>query len=222
MRSFTAVLSIATLAFTALTSAAPVDLTSLPVVGGVVNTVDNTVGPLVGDLGVKRDAQRGVQAILIDVQTQLQPITDKLTFCTVENATVSALTPVFNDLTTVLGSVVSEVQGLVGQPAEIILASATGTVQLTVVEVAQIVANVMTLVFTALGAVLKVVGGDVAALQPLLNAVGHAVFTLLNAVLTTVGSVVGGLLSAVVGLIQTVVPIVLQLNLNEVISLLGL
>ncbi|TFK50534.1 hypothetical protein OE88DRAFT_1661001 [Heliocybe sulcata] len=225
MRSFTAIFSIAAVAFAGLTSAAPVDTSA---VSGAVNTVKGVVSnvPVVGgvakDLSIRADAPRGVQEILIDVQTKITPLTQQIQFCTVENATVEILTPIVQTLTSTLEEIVPELQALVGQPIEVILASVTGTAQLTVAEVATLVANILTLVFGALGTVSTLLKGEVSAILPILAPLGAAVGHLLQAVLAAVGSVVGGLLAAVTGLVQNLVPTLLTLNLQEVLQILGL
>ena len=90
------------------------------------------------------------------------------------------LTPIVNDIKGVLNTAVSEVNALVNQPVATILASVDGTAQITVQELAQLVADLLNLVFSALGAVLGVAGGAVGAITPLLAAVGwvpaHLVF----------------------------------------------
>ncbi|EPQ51455.1 hypothetical protein GLOTRDRAFT_140907 [Gloeophyllum trabeum ATCC 11539] len=221
MRSFTAIFTVAAAAFAGFASAAPVDTSA---VSGALDTVKGVVSgvPVVGGIVPRTDAPRGVQEILIEVQTKITPLVQQIQFIKADNATVDALTPVVQGIEGILKGVVPELQTLVGQPVEVILASVTGTAQVTVGEVAQLVANILTLVFGALNSLLNVVGTGLAALQPLLNALGAAVAALLTAVLAAVNSVVGGLLSAVLGLIGDIVPIILNLNLATVISILKL
>ncbi|KZT18732.1 hypothetical protein NEOLEDRAFT_1152413 [Neolentinus lepideus HHB14362 ss-1] len=225
MRSFTAIFSLAAFAFAGLTSAAPIDTSAA---SGALDTVKGAVSnfPKVGgvpnSLSARTDAPRGVQEILIDVQTKITPLTQQIQFCNAQNATVNVLTPIIQTLSSTLEDVVPELQALVGQPIDVILASTTGTAQVTVGEVAHLVANILTLVFGALGTVTTLVKGELSALTPVVAPLGNAVGHLLQAVFAAVGSVVGGLLSAVQGLVQNLVPIILNLSLGQVLSVLNL
>ena len=97
-------------------------------------------------------------------------------FINTQNCTVDAITPVVNDIKGILGDAVTQVNALVGQSADDILAGVDGVAKITVTDLAKLLGDLLTLVFTALGAVLAVatkVGGDVlGAVQPLLQAVG--------------------------------------------------
>ena len=100
-------------------------------------------------------------------------------FITPANATVDALTPIINDLKGVLNTAVADVNALVGAPAATLLAGVDGAAQVTVQELAQLVADLLNAVFGALGAVLNVAGGAVGAILPLLSSVGCVAVTFL-------------------------------------------
>ncbi|KAI0699792.1 hypothetical protein C8T65DRAFT_709876 [Cerioporus squamosus] len=217
MFSFSSLAVFSTLAFSAFTSALPLSnavgspsLPSVPDVSAVTGVASKL--PAVGSLG-SRDATQSVAAILTDVTTKLGPVTDVLKFVTSQNATVEAVSGPIGEIKDIL----------TGAPVEVILASVEGTAQITVEELGKLVATLVVVVFEALGAVLKVAGGAIdKALFELLAAVGGLVGTLLAVVLKLVGSIVGDLLAVVVPLVQTVVPFILNLNIAQVISLLGL
>ena len=58
--------------------------------------------------------------------------------------TVEAVTAQVDIIKTVLGATVTSLQGLVGEPIEVILASVDGTAQVTVAELGKVVAGLVT------------------------------------------------------------------------------
>ena len=64
-------------------------------------------------------------------------------YITAQNCTVEALTPLVNELKTIISGAIGEVNKLVGQPAEVILASVDGTAQITVQELGQLIATLV-------------------------------------------------------------------------------
>ena len=56
---------------------------------------------------------------------------------------MEALTPIVNDLKSILSDAIVEVNKLVGQPTEIILATVDGTAQITVVELAELLGGLI-------------------------------------------------------------------------------
>ena len=73
-------------------------------------------------------------------------------YITSSNCTVEALTPLVVDIKTIISGAIVEVNKLVGQPVEIILATVDGTAQITVHELAVLVANLIVVrVFFVLG-----------------------------------------------------------------------
>ncbi|KII85337.1 hypothetical protein PLICRDRAFT_56606 [Plicaturopsis crispa FD-325 SS-3] len=217
----------------------------IPAVGGVVNTVEGVAGGVVGTatglvggiLGrdatvdgavatvegvvggvVPRDAPRSLAVILTDVQSKVTPLTQTLTFLTSQNATKEVITPITDSLKAILGGAVTEINGLVGQPISVIKAAVDPTVQATEQDLAKIVADVICVIVTALGAVLKIAGADVDALKPILASVG----TLVGQLLATVLHVLSDLLALIIPLVKEVVPILLNLNISSVLSILGI
>ena len=65
-------------------------------------------------------------------------------FVTSANATTDALSGPIGTIKSALSDVVTELNALVGQPVEVILASVDGTVEVTVQELGQIVAGLIT------------------------------------------------------------------------------
>ncbi|TFK82732.1 hypothetical protein K466DRAFT_499768 [Polyporus arcularius HHB13444] len=222
MFSFSSLAVFSTLALSALTSALPLSnsVGSVPDVSAVTGIASKL--PAVGSVHT-RDATQSIAVILTDVTTKLGPVTDVLKFVTSQNATVEAVSGPIGEIKDILTGAVTSLEALVGQPAEVILASVEGTAQITVEELGKLVATLVVVVFEALGAVLKVAGGAIdQALLQLLCVVGGLVGTLLAIVLKLVGGIVGELLAVVLPLIQTVVPFILNLNINQIISVLGL
>lgn len=88
MFSFSKITLIATVAFSALVSARPLDLpvvgdvSDVPVVGGVVDTAVSTVGGLAGNLpvvgGLVRRDLPGVAAVLTTAQSKIAPAASSL------------------------------------------------------------------------------------------------------------------------------------------------
>ncbi|KAI0367263.1 hypothetical protein BV20DRAFT_1037777 [Pilatotrama ljubarskyi] len=224
MFSFSTISVFATVALSAFTSALPLAGRGLPVVGDLSAVTDVTSGlPVVGGILGRNDVPKGIAAIFADVQTQIAPATEQLKFVTKQNATVAAVTGPVNEIKTALTNAVSLVQGLAGQPIEVILASVDGTGKLAVDEVATILAALITTIFTALGAVLTLLGGAIEpALFELLAGVGALVGTLLAAVLALVGAVLTDLVALLAPLLADVVPFILTLNVATIFSLLGL
>lgn len=66
------------------------------------------------------------------------------------NATIDVITPIVNNIKGVLGGALGDVNGLVGQSTSVILATVDGTAQVTVTELAQIIAGLMTVSDSAL------------------------------------------------------------------------
>lgn len=215
MLSFKSLATVATLAFGALSAmAAPAPqshgaagLTSLA--EGLKHNV--------------RDVQVVSVAQVIQTTTvTITPVVQKLQFITPQNCTVDVLTPVVNDIKTILGTAVSEVNALVGKDVATILANVDGTAQVTVQELAKLVADLVNLVFAALGAVLAVAGGAIGDIMPLLVAVGELVGSLLHAVLALVGGLLGGLVPAILALVGGILSVVLSLRINVLITLFGI
>ncbi|KAI0635395.1 hypothetical protein C8Q77DRAFT_1156690 [Trametes polyzona] len=225
MFSFSTISVFATVALSAFTSAIPLASRQLPAVGDLAGSLP-VVNGLTGALGgvlPRADATTSLAAILSDAQTQLAPLTAQLKFANKQNATVEGLTTPVNNIKAVLTATTARVNALAGLPQDQILAAVDGAAAITVAGLAEIVATLLTDVFTALVAVLAVVDGDVVpAVTALLAAVGALVGTLLTAVLGLVGGLLAALIPLVAGLLGELVPTLLTLNLAGVLGLLGL
>ncbi|PSR76222.1 hypothetical protein EW026_g5800 [Hermanssonia centrifuga] len=164
-----------------------------------------------------------VATIIDDLTVVVTPITQEFHYITASNCTVSALTPLVGQLKGALSDAVGEVNKLVGQPAEIILATVDGAAQITVIELAQLISTLVILIFTALGAVLNVASSTVVGcLTPLLCTVGEIVGALLSAIFSVTGGLLVGLSATVLGLLAEVIAIIVRLNVSMVISVVGI
>ena len=63
---------------------------------------------------------------------------------TSQNATKATVEPLLQQVVDIVGAAVSDIKKLVGSPVAVILASVDGTVQVTVQDVAQLLANILT------------------------------------------------------------------------------
>ncbi|KAL0581288.1 hypothetical protein V5O48_000771 [Marasmius crinis-equi] len=216
MRSFSV---IATIACAALSYAAPLINVDADVNAKPIAKVDASVN-------VRHD--KGVPDVIQAVTVQITTVVAPLTFITSQNATVEAITPVLNEVKTILGGAITEVTaitgpvtgvagGLVGGLLNTVL-SLAGKV-LSIADVAGLLATLLKVVFVALGAVLKVVAAaDKAAIQPLLAEVVKLVVDLLKLVLP----VVGGLLGALLPLVGDVLKIADALGVTDILASVGL
>jgi hypothetical protein len=223
----------AAVAFSALTSAIPLNtpVGDLPVpalpdttaVTGLAAGLPVGSLPALGGLLPRTDAPQSIAVVLTAAHTRLVPLTNQLKFVTAQNMTVDCLAGPIGEIKDILVGSVTSLKFLVGQPAEVILLSVEGTVQITVAELGRIVAGVVFIVFEALGAVLRVAGATIdKVLFDLLVTVGVVVGSLLAIVFSLVGTVAADLLAVVVPLLKTVIPFILHLNLATVISILHL
>ncbi|TFY68095.1 hypothetical protein EVG20_g3694 [Dentipellis fragilis] len=198
----------------AFVSAAPVAPASIPE-AHAVNV------PTVPAIQTRADGVP-VASVLTDLTSKLEPVVAELNFIVAGNATEQALGPIVNDVKSVVQDAVNALNILVGQPVDALLKTVDGTAQIAVGDLAKLVAGILTLVFTALGRILGLVGVDVALVIKIVSPLVEVIGALLSIVLKLVGGVLGDLVGTVVGLIGTVVPVILQINVAAVISFLGL
>ncbi|KAJ6555161.1 hypothetical protein DFH09DRAFT_1318350 [Mycena vulgaris] len=190
MPSFSQITLLATVAFAALSAAAPIapkrELVALP-------------------------------AILTQLVADLTPVTTLLSSIDISNATAEVVTPLTDEIQSIISAAVTEVNALAGSPVSTILATADGV--LSVVETGQLLAPVLSIVSAAVGEVLTVVDSTPAGaiIQPLLNDVTGVLGTLLS----TAAPLVNGLLDVVVPLVQPVIATLDNLGLGPVVGLLG-
>lgn len=215
MRSFTTFTVLLTAFCSTFTNAAPISVPGISVPS--VPSVNPDASGLNKELSLT--STPSVAMIFTTAFTQIQPLTDQLTFITADNATVAAISPVVAGIKTQLTSAVSQLQALVGQDPSVILAPIEGTVLLTVAELAALIGDDLSLLFTALNAVLKVVGGDARAeVLSILADLGYTVTSILAIVVT----LVAGIVVSLSPLLAPVAAIIASLGLSDLLSLLGL
>ncbi|KAI0079187.1 hypothetical protein K474DRAFT_1673581 [Panus rudis PR-1116 ss-1] len=169
------------------------------------------------------DAQKGVHGILVDLQVKLDGPCAQLGSLVKANATVDVVTELVGEIKTSISAAVVDVQALVGAEVDVILASATGTAHVTVVELTAVIAAVVNLVFGACGKVLAVVDVTVKAqIVAILCALGEVVGALLCAVFALVGGLLVGLSASVYAAISACIQVILTLNVHVLISLFGI
>lgn len=108
----------------------------------------------------KRD-NVGLESVLTGVITELTPLTQQLgmfllllkspmlsnnysEFLNANNSTVEAITPVVNQITTIVGDAAVSVQKLVGLPVDVVLTTVEGV--LTTAQVAKLAGDVITVI----------------------------------------------------------------------------
>ncbi|KAK7689508.1 hypothetical protein QCA50_007300 [Cerrena zonata] len=166
--------------------------------------------------------EKSVYYVLEKTKYEVTPVVQKFHYFTKQNCTVENVTPVVEELKVVLTGAIADLHALVGVDVNILLLT-EGGVKVTVDVVAKLVAEILILVFGALGFVLTLVEGALyVTLCNLFAVVGGLVGTILSVVLSLVGSVLGGLVVAIVALLGDVIAIILKLNISVCISLLGL
>jgi len=171
-------------------------------------------------------AVHSLPAILGELVTAVTPLFAELGSLTKQNATVDIVQPIVGDINNALNIAITEVNTLIDQPVEVVLATAKGV--LDIGELVKLLQPFLTLVFTALGSVLNLLSGVTSGeVFTLLKSVGALVGELLALVLDIVGGLAGGLLGTVFSLVGplltgTVLPILTQLGLNDVIGAIGI
>ncbi|KAL5521234.1 hypothetical protein ACEPAG_9157 [Sanghuangporus baumii] len=173
----------------------------------------NKRSPVNSDSLLPRGGVRGVAAILVDVKVKVKVQTDLLYALTGDECTSDKLTGILSAIVTIVAGAVVELKALVGADISVILASVDGTAQLAVGVIAQLLADILVLVFGALGFVL----GIVADVKVLLNAIvavafGDCICSLIKAVL----ALVDGLLAELVPLVLNLLDVILALGLDVV------
>ncbi|KAJ6553696.1 hypothetical protein DFH09DRAFT_1318719 [Mycena vulgaris] len=168
---------------------------------------------------------KALPAILTQLLTDLTPVTCSLSSLNAANATAAIITPLANEVQSILSAAISEAGGLVGGTLSGILStngcgcSGASSGVLSVAETANLLAPVLSLVTDALGHVSGVVDASAsAAIAPLLTTCGLQIPNLLN----TVCPLVSGLLGAVTPLISTVTGTFSSLGLGSILGSLGL
>ncbi|KAK7696371.1 hypothetical protein QCA50_001025 [Cerrena zonata] len=166
--------------------------------------------------------EKSIVYVLEKTKYEVTPVVEKFHYITKDNCTVENVTPLVEELKAVLTVSIAELHALVGVDVNVLLLTSAG-VKVTVAVVAQLVADILILVFGALSFVLGLAHGAVyTTLCSLFAVVGGLVGTILSLVLSLVGGVLVGLAVAIHGLIGEVVSIIVALDISVCISLLGL
>ncbi|KAI0696640.1 hypothetical protein BC835DRAFT_857191 [Cytidiella melzeri] len=172
---------------------------------------------------VARADASSVPQILAAVTTQLTPLVAELQSITASNATVAVVGPIMDSIKGVLTPAITEVQALSGSSLSTILASVDGTVQVTATELAQILSNLLHLVFNALASVSTLVSSlGLGSLGTLLSEVINLVVALLKAVLALVAEILDDVLAALSPLLADLSSILSGLGVTGLLTGLGL
>ncbi|KAJ7802467.1 hypothetical protein B0H14DRAFT_3488425 [Mycena olivaceomarginata] len=169
---------------------------------------------------VARDAASDLlplPAIFQSLLSELTPVAAELSSIVSSNATAEVVGPLTGEIQSILTGGVAQISALAGAPLSTILSTADGVIDAT--GAAQLLAPVLTIVFSATQDVLNVVDNSPAAavITPLLNeAIGA-----LNPVLSTAAPLVNGLFAALGPLIGPLVNTLDGLGLAPVVGLLG-
>ncbi|KAI0084664.1 hypothetical protein BDY19DRAFT_1025591 [Irpex rosettiformis] len=171
-----------------------------------------------------RAGARSIPLILADVTVRVTPLVAELKLITSSNANTDVVGPILDNVKAVLSPAIVEINALVGQPVEVVLASVDGTGQVTVEALAETVSD---LTFGGLRVVYNVAPSLQAAdLTGLLSDVANIVVSLLGAVLSLVNSLTGSLLpdliAALVPILGDLVSILSSLGVIGLIQSLGI
>ncbi|KAF9218885.1 hypothetical protein BS17DRAFT_761793 [Gyrodon lividus] len=187
-------------------------------VDATVSNAVKSVETKVSTLNAREDSP-SVAVIFNEVMIEIAPYTEQLTFIVPENATVAIITPIVSSIKDSFLAAIPKLQALVGQEVSVILAPVEGEVILTVSELAKLIGTDLCLVFTALGAVLKVVFSEVRTdVLPILTDLGCTITSVLEVVVV----LVGGIVASLIPLLAPIVGVLSVLELNDFAALLGL
>jgi len=205
MPSFATLSILATIAFSAFTSAIPVDPpvpvpVDVPV--AVSSRADSSVSPV---------------SVLTNLKNQLGPISDKLTGMSKDDATTANVSPLIDEMKSYLTTAISSIKGMSKQSRDVVLVREDAPLE----NVAALVADVLSLVVLALVHLLDIVGptGD---LVGILGPVGPLLTELLSSLIPVVIGLVTVLGPLVAGLLGGVGALVSALGLGPLIVILGL
>ncbi|KAJ7207358.1 hypothetical protein C8J57DRAFT_1484601 [Mycena rebaudengoi] len=227
MPSFNTMISaLAAVAFASLSFAAPVDIggvaVSVPinldgdgVLGTFVPVVGHSYVDVAADTGavsVSARASTPLPEILTNLGATLKPVTAEIAALTAGDFSIETLTPLINQVISIINEAVADMQGLAGSSLQTILGTAD------IAQVAALLASVLSIVFTALGAVSGVASGAGAGadIAPIIGQVSGVVSALLRLVLSLVPGLIGALLPLVGPLLSTIT----NLGLSNILGLL--
>ncbi|KAJ7262865.1 hypothetical protein C8J57DRAFT_1719119 [Mycena rebaudengoi] len=225
MPSFNTMISaLAAVAFASLSFAAPVDIGGVAVSVPINLDGDGVLVPVVGhsyvdvaaDTGavsVSARASTPLPEILTNLGATLKPVTAEIAALTAGDFSIETLTPLINQVISIINEAVADMQGLAGSSLQTILGTAD------IAQVAALLASVLSIVFTALGAVSGVASGAGAGadIAPIIGQVSGVIVALLSLVLSLVPGLIGALLPLVGPLLSTIT----NLGLSNILGLLG-
>ena len=170
---------------------------------------------------VARASTTSVAAIFNTAFAEIAPLAQSLIYLNSDNATEAVIKPVIAQISAPLNTALSSFTSLQSQglSQNELLLSEDGSEVLAVGALAELIAVDLILLFQGLGAVLAIVGFELAAiLTPLLYAVGILVYQILFIVL----GLVGGLLLALTPLLAGIAGVLDALGLTVLLLLLAL
>ncbi|KAI0773418.1 hypothetical protein BC629DRAFT_1441627 [Irpex lacteus] len=181
---------------------------------------------------VKKAQPKSLTQIFADATTSLTPITQQLQGMKANDLTTAKVTPIVNNIKTVLNGVVSDVKSLSGQPSSVVLnnngvtANVGTNAIVSVGAIAAIIAKLIRLVLTALAAVRAVLFANpflaVLEINALLVEVGQLLGTVVFTVTSVLGFLLPGLGLLLGGLLGDLGFIISDLGLGLLGGLLGI
>jgi hypothetical protein len=195
------------------------DAPALPGVPTVPSVPADSLSPVTDNVAVHprhtHTAADSLIVILQDLLTDVSGLLEKLQGIVTVNVDADALVGVLEELVSILLGAVDAVKALVGLELSVILTLA-GRV-LAIVDVARLLHDILAIIVAIVVLVLQAVGATrLHVLEPTLSSLGVVLAELLSIVL----GLVGGLLPALVPLLVDIVPVLQEVNLTAVLTVL--
>ncbi|KAI0090641.1 hypothetical protein BDY19DRAFT_724369 [Irpex rosettiformis] len=181
---------------------------------------------------VKKAQPQSLSQIFAGATQSLTPLTQQLQGLGPNDMTTAKVTPIVNNIKTVLNGVISDVKSLQGQPSSVVLANngvsanVSPSALLSVGAVASIIAQLVRIVLTALSAVFAILTAHpiLAAIEihALLVEVGQLVGTVIFTVTSVLGFLLPGLGLLLGGLLGDLGFIITDLGLGLLGGILGI
>ncbi|KAI0084379.1 hypothetical protein BDY19DRAFT_997735 [Irpex rosettiformis] len=125
---------------------------------GAISSVVARPAPLETSNVLARCGCNSPAGIITGVTTSIQVYTGQLRGLAATEVTVDAVVPIVSEITNVLVGATTKINGLLGKDADIILADADGSAQVTAVVVAQLIAALCAEIFGAIGVIVNLGG----------------------------------------------------------------
>jgi len=178
------------------------------------------------DVDLRRDPSpasdvKSLVTIIVGVVVEINPLVDKLNYVKSDNCTESIIIPLVSEIIEILKVAVSDVECLVGESLEVVLGTVDGVLDCT--GLAKLLGELLCLIFSAVGVVLKVVGvvARVNILAVLCD-LATVVSSLIAIVLKVTTGIVGNLIGDLHDVIGDICPIILELRVTVLIDIIGL